>query len=228
MIRNDIILLALELFFCVLLYFVSGLAEKYISTKWRLLYGIPAVLCMFLTALEGFEISLLGLYAGSLLLMTGFFKEKSELRRRACIISAVLILTAVPVSLLNNGYRSISYVSDFKTAMDKIEKHYVLKQHKGIDTAALYEKYLPVFRQAEKNNDEAESCIAWLRLCNEFHDGHVNFSPSGNSRQIVEEALNRVLGNDYGLSLMTLSDGSICAVNVVFRIDNIVQNNGGQ
>ncbi|MBQ8780889.1 MAG: peptidase S41 [Oscillospiraceae bacterium] len=214
MIRNDLILFALELFLCLLLYFIAGFAEKNISKKWRILYAVPIVICIFLTALEGFESSMLGVYIGSVLLLAGFLREDKKTRRLSCVISAVLVLSALPVCLLNKGYRSISYTEDFKTAIGKMEQHYVLAKHKNIDFDALYDKYLPKFRQAENNHDEVENCIAWLEFCSEFHDGHVNFTPNGSYEEMFTAAYNRVLGNDYGLSLMTLSDGTTAAVNV--------------
>lgn len=214
MIQNDIILFALEVFMCAVLFLVAGAAEKYASRKWRVLYLVPAVVCMFLTALEGFEISLLGLYAGSLLLTAGFFREKLKERRIVCSVSALLVVTALPVCLLNKGYRGISYTEDFKNAMAKIEKHYILTEHKGIDLDALYEEYLPLFSEAEKAHDPVANCAAWLGFCGKFNDGHVGFSPSGNSEEITDSAYERIMGNDHGLCIMTLADGTACAVNV--------------
>ena len=214
MIDSDKILLEIGLLLCVILWIMAGIAEKYVSTKWRLAYILPAVLCMFFIAFKGFELSFLGAYIGFALIAAGFFKDSRKLRRVVCIIGAVLMLTAIPISSLNKNYRSVSFTKDFKEAFETIEKHYVLTEHKGIDLDALYEEYLPKFRQAEKNNDEIENCMVWLEFCSEFHDGHVNFMPSGDYEEVMSSVYERVLGNDYGLSVMKLSDGSFCAVNV--------------
>ncbi len=226
MIKGDLILFIAELGFCVLLFILAHFAEKYISSKWRICYLIPAVFCLIFTALGALEICMLGVYIGSAVNIAGFFCEKKKIRQLASGIAAALILTALPASLLYSGYRAASYTEDFKTAFAKMKDHYILAEHKGVDWDALYDEYLTKFRSAEENNDEIENFIYWLEFSSEFRDGHVGYAPDGDYEEISTKAFDRIFGNDYGLSLMSLSDGSVAAVNVDPSLNGIGIKNG--
>lgn len=212
MLYVDVILIALELFAAAGLYILAGVAARVLSSKWKICYAVPAMICMFFAAVWGFEISLLGVYIGACLMIVGLINERVLARRVVSISAGVLILSAVPVSLLNNGYRAPDYAADFQLGFDTLKKHYVLAEYKGIDWDALYEEYLPKFEAVNKAHDAVENDIVWQEFVREFYDGHVSFSPE--SEETDEEAWTRICGNDYGLSLMTLSDGRTVAVNV--------------
>lgn len=213
MILNDFILVVVELLLAVLLYFIAGVAEKYITNKWRACYFIPAVVAIVFITISGFEPLMLGVYLGSVLMLAGFLKDSKIIRRIVSVISAVAVFTALPLCSDNENYRGIDFVADFNSALGDMKEHYVLAEHKNIDWDALYEKYLPKFEAANKSRDEVENYIAWLEFCSEFKDGHVCFAPD-EYETVTEKAYDRVFGNDYGLSLMTLDDGRIVAVNV--------------
>ncbi len=212
MILYDILLVAVVLVGALLLFILAGVAKKYISTKWRAFYCAPAVLAMIFLGVQGFEISLMGAYIGAVLLLAGFIKEDVKVRRIACVGAFVLALITIPVCLFNKGYRSVDYVQDFKDGVESMREHYVLTEHKGVDFDALYEKYLPMFEEANKNHDPVANFIAWSCFCAETHDGHNYFMAK--DVDTMEEAFRVACGNDYGLSLMKLADGSIVAVNV--------------
>ena len=212
MILYDILLIAVVLAGALLLYILAGIAQKYISSKWRAFYCAPAVLAMILLGLHGFEISLFGAYIGAVLLLAGFLKEDVKVRKYTCVGAFVLTLITIPVCIFYKGYRSVDYVQDFKDGVECMREHYVLTEHKGVDFDALYEKYLPRFSEADENHDPVANYIAWCCFCAETHDGHNYFMPK--DEDTVEEAFRLASGNDYGLSLMKLTDGSIVAVNV--------------
>lgn len=212
MILYDILLIVVVLVGALLLYILAGIARKYVSSKWRAFYCLPAVLGMIFLGVEGFEISLFGAYLGAILLMTGFIKDDVKVRRIACVGAFVLTLITIPVCMFNKGYRSVDYVQDFKDGVDMMKEHYILTEHKGVDFDALYEKYLPMFEEANKNHDPVANYIAWCCFCAETNDGHNYFMAK--DQDDMEEAYRRACGNDYGLSLMKLADGSIVAVNV--------------
>lgn len=212
MIRNDIILLVAELVLAVGLVVVAGIAAKYISSKWRICYAVPLVFCMVMLALDGFEKYLLGVYIGAVLMLVGFFTDKASLRRITSALAAIGIIVSVPLCTLAKDYRAADYVKDFEKAFRIMKEHYVLAEYKGVDWDALYDEYLPRFKQATAENDALQNQIAWMEFCAEFKDGHVGYmSDDKNVLKRAEEALS---GNDYGLSLMTLSDGRTAAVNV--------------
>ena len=212
MILYDKILIAVILVCAVLLYILAGIARKYLSTKWRAFYSIPAILTMIFLGMQGFEISMAGAYLGSVLLLAGFIKDDERLRKRVCAGALALALVTIPVCMLNKGYRTPDFVQDFKDGVECMKEHYLLTEHKGLDFDVLYEKYLPMFEEANKNHDPVENFIAWCCFCAETNDGHNYFLPK--DMDDVEEACKRAGGNDYGLSLMKLADGSIVAVNV--------------
>lgn len=212
MILYDKILIAVVLVGAILLYILAGIARKYISSKWRALYCVPAVAGMLFLGAQGFEISMLGAYMGTLLMLAGFIKDNVKVRKYTCVGAFVLALVTIPVCMFNKGYRSVDYVQDFKDGVECMKEHYILTEHKGVDFDALYEKYLPMFEEANKEHDPIANFIAWSCFCAETHDGHNYFMPK--NEDVIEEAYKKACGNDYGLSLMLLADGDIVAVNV--------------
>lgn len=212
MILYDKILIAVVLVGAVLLYILAGIARKYISSKWRALYCVPAVAGMLFLGAQGFEISMLGAYMGTLLMLAGFIKDNVEVRKYTCVGAFVLALVTISVCMFNKGYRSVDYVQDFKDGVECMKEHYILTEHKGVDFDALYEKYLPMFEEANKEHNPVANFIAWSCFCAETHDGHNYFMPK--NEDVIEEAYKKACGNDYGLSLMLLADGDIVAVNV--------------
>ena len=209
----DLLIIIINLAAIAGLYFLAGYATRVISTKWRICYIIPAIVCLAIVALKGYDACMLPAYIGSLLAIAGFINEKEKVRKLSCAASAALIVIAVPICLLNKSYRAADYVQDFKDGFECMQKHYVLAEHKGADWDELYDKYLPMFKKANHEQDAVANYITWMKFCAEFHDGHVGYVPN-NAEDIEDEVKNRLYGNDYGLSLVTLADGSIAAVSV--------------
>lgn len=209
----DLLIIIINLAAIAGLYFLAGYATRVISTKWRICYIIPAVVCLAFVVFKGYDACMLPAYIGSLLPIAGFINEKEKVRKLSSIASAALIVISVPICLLSKSYRAADYVQDFKDGLECMKKHYVLAEHKGADWDELYDKYLPMFREANREQDSVANYIAWMKFCAEFHDGHVGYVPN-NAEDIEDEMKNRLYGNDYGLSLVTLSDGRIAAVSV--------------
>lgn len=212
MIIGDIIFLIVEIIFALLLIIIAEFAVKLISTKWRICYLLPFAIAIIFVTVNGIEISMLSAYLGVVITLTGFFVENKKLRQLTGVLGVVLIGIAFPICSLYPGYRQPDYVKDFKEGFAAMKEHYVLTEHKGIDFDALYEEYLPRFEEANKHHDEVENYLVWSQFCAEFYDGHVYFVP--NSEKTMDEGTARIAGNDYGLSIMTLSSGDYVAVNV--------------
>ncbi len=225
MIAIDISFIIIILLACIALFFVAGYAVKAINSKWKILWCIPVVVCMLISLAEDFEKCLVTVYIASVVLLIGFIKESEKLRKLLSVISAILTLSAIPVCLLSTGYRSTDYVAEFKKGFDGMKEHYVLSAHKNIDWDALYDEYIPKFKAVE---DDIDNFLVWNEFTDEFKDGHVGFSPAGDYDEISEKAYDRVLGNDYGLSLMELSDGKVVAVNVSDSLAQAGIKNGTQ
>lgn len=220
----DIMLIVIELLACLLLWLLAGYAERVISSKWRLCYLAPALLCLLLVFCAGFEPLMIGAYIGSAALAAGFFKDVKKARRTASVVSAALIAAALPFCLLGEGYRNrIDYVADFEKGYRSMKAHYALTKYKDIDWDMLYDKYLPRFKEAKKNRDKNANYIAWCCFCAEFYDGHVGFSAD---EETMKSAEKQAAGNDYGLVIMTLADGKTVAVNVDESLSELGIHNG--
>lgn len=211
MIYSDIYLIAFEFISAVLLYLLAGYATRVLSTKWRLCYVIPSIVCLAACGFKGTDNALFGVYIGAFLLLLGFVWEKCGFRRIVCVVSALLILVSVPVCIISPGYRVPDYLAEFEEGFSTMREHYCLTEHKGIDWDALYEEYKPQFREVDKKHDKVANYILWQQFCEEFYDGHVGYVTDEDT---MEAACEKMYGNDYGLSLMTLENGDTVAVNV--------------
>lgn len=208
---GDLLLIIIELIGAAGLFLLAGYAAEALSPKWRLCYVLPLIICIAVCAVTGFEISLAGVYAGTVILLAGFVREDKKVRRIASAMAGGLTAISIVVCLLNPGYRAVDFTKDFEKGFQTMQERYCLADYKEIDWDALYDTYYPQFQEADKNHDAVENYILWQQFCGEFHDGHVAYSAD---EEIAEQAYERMYGNDYGLALMTLSDGKTVAVNV--------------
>lgn len=201
-------------FLSAVLFMFSYSAEKYITRMWNLAYLFPAVVVIIASAFTGYETCLIPVYAGSALLIAGFIKESGKVRRTVSIVSGAFAVITIPLCMNSVTYRSYDYAEDFKSGMEYIEKHYVLSDYKNIDFDALYDEFLPKFEKVNRSQDEVENLALWTEFCARFNDGHVGYYHRTRSETLLPEMYDRYLGNDYGFSPMTLSDGRTVAVNV--------------
>lgn len=209
----DILLLVFLFLSSLLLFILAGFSEKCKSTKWSVCYIIPAIVTLFIVTFSGFEKYLLGAYFCAVFLTAGTIKNSVKLRRITSSIAALPLLVSIPLCLLNGDYRSYDYAADFQAGFAKMEKYYVLSEHKDIDWDSLYDEYYPQFKAVTRNGDKIDNLTLWTKFCAEFNDCHVSYI-TDNMEDDYTAAMDRVMGNDYGLALMTLSDGRTAAVNV--------------
>lgn len=209
----DIILIVLLLLSSVLLFLLAGFSEKRKSSKWSVCYISHVLAAIFIVTFSGFEKYLLGAYFGAVILTLGAVKNSVKLRRAASSIAALAVLVSIPLCLFNGDYRSYDYAADFQTGFTKMKKYYVLSEQKEIDWDSLYDEYYPQFRTVTREKDEIGNLALWTKFCAEFNDGHVSYATADYEADLAA-AMDGVMGNDYGLALMTLSDGRTAAVNV--------------
>ena len=214
----DIVLVIILLILSAVLWFMAGICDRLKNSKWKLIWLAPAVLCCLLMTISGMDKGLIFAYLGTLILCTGFFTEKMNIRRMLSIISAVTVLATIPLCLCTDIYRRDDYTGDFKEIFKEAKKRYVLTKHKGINWDELYNKYLPQFEKATKDNDAEENYITWAKLCAEFNDGHVGYTTK---ESIVDDAEKRAAGNDHGLVIMKLSDGRFVALNTDLSVQKL-------
>ena len=113
-------------------------------------------------------------------------------------------------AMRNHTYQN--YTDSFVSMTKDMEKYYSLKEWKKIDIPCLREKFLPVVQKAQETNDEGLFSAAMVAYAYNFFDGHVNTWIYGHDPWLRTFQL--LSGNDYGMSMMGLSDGKIVAVQV--------------
>ncbi|MBE6888656.1 MAG: peptidase S41 [Ruminococcaceae bacterium] len=210
----DLVLALLLIVFSAALFVISKAAEKRVTQKWRICYAAPVMAGLVIVGIAGFDSYMLTAYLAAIVLLAGFFVDNGRLRRVASVIAAALAIVTIPVCTMSKGYRAYDYVQDFKDSIKSMESHYVLADHKEIDFDALYDEFLPRFEAVNSSQDEQENLIVWTELCARFNDGHVGYISSKDHEKAMTDMYDKVLGNDYGLAPMTLSDGRTAAVNV--------------
>ena len=208
----DITYIIIELLLMILLFFVAGLSEKYVSNKWRLLYAAPTFLAIVMVVFEGFDIHHIGLYLAVALQIVCLFMEKKGIKRILATSSAVMLVITFCIVSFAPSYHREHYYKDFIEAYDTMKAHYVLTEEKGIDWDKLYDEYEPLFKEVDKTQDFVENYKLWQRFTGEFYDGHVGYQMS--SEGLARMSFCQSYGNDYGLSLARLSTGEYVAVNV--------------
>ncbi|MBQ6040615.1 MAG: peptidase S41 [Oscillospiraceae bacterium] len=223
MIYFDILLFLLALLSCGAAYWLAGYAERVPDTRWRICYLIPAIIGILFSLHEGAEQCMAGVYLALLLLTAGVFSQKAAVRKKAAAAGALCALTALPLCLLIPSYRRKDYAADFRKGFSYMKKYYLLAEHKQLDLDALYQKYLPDFEAATAQKDAIANEIAWTKFCAEFHDGHVGYS---SSRSVSNQALAQASGHDYGLVIVTLSDGKTVAVQTDASLEKYGIRNG--
>ncbi len=153
-----------------------------------------------------------GFYLDILLIVLFFGLRKKKKRKKFLIILITIIaMINLLVCLLIHVYTPFNYVSAFQKVHHDFEKQYVLTDWKNVDMEAKYNKYLPLFEEAEKANDPVADYITWLNYVYDCYDGHVAVEAK---EDIVLEARQRMAGNDYGFSMITRTNGKTEAVLV--------------
>ena len=109
------------------------------------------------------------------------------------------------------NYSHLNWTKAFEKTIDYMEKEYILNDWKEIDYDKIRKELIPKVEVAERNNDEVGYVVALYELKYEFHDGHVTVRGDMNIRN---QAIARLAGNDYGLSMFRASSGEVLAILV--------------
>lgn len=145
--------------------------------------------------------------------------KKRGLRILRSVCTALVTLAVCVLFLVNaiaspmvHNYTRQSYTESFKNMLDTLEKEYCLSTWKDIDYNALYEEYLPRVEEAERNNDEVEYAAIITEVTCKFYDSHTYAYIMSDDMNL--DTREYMAGNDYGLSMIRVDDGSIIAVFV--------------
>lgn len=194
-------------------------------TVWRILCVVPFAVCIVhfvFCHLRGGWLYTLIFYG--VMYLTAVFMGIWQFfagRKHGYRVLAVLVNLFVVLSLLTvltiggmyssiNNYTALGYTEAFRAAVDKMQEEYVLSEWKEIDYDTLEAEILPMVQQAEQEQDMVAYEIALMTYCYRFHDSHVQYNIE--DEQCEEEVRNRLAGNDYGFSMLTLDNGETVAV----------------
>lgn len=200
--------------------------EKRSLFIWRLLCLLPipfAAIHFFIYRLRGLPAHTFVLYGNiyitSLLLALWQFLYR---RKHSYRIMAIAVNFCAALGLLTffsvhsavfasvNNYTAQSYTKSFHSTIHAMQREYVLSEWKEIDYDALERDIMPMVESAEKKQDHIDYGIALMTYAYRFYDGHVAFEAMNDTD--TEVLCERLAGNDYGFSLITLDDGSTIAV----------------
>ena len=171
------------------------------------IYGLQAFWIFFYLYIEAL-IPLINLLPGRKKLPVAI---KSVLSSILALVVCVLFLFDLLGSPIVHNYTRMSYTQSFKKMLATMEKEYCLSSWKKIDYDGLLKEYLPRVEEAEKNNDESAYAAVVTEVTYRFYDYHV-YTALGDD--IYDSVMNSLTGNDYGLSMMKLDDGTVVAIFV--------------
>ncbi|MCR5213829.1 MAG: hypothetical protein K6E10_05400 [Eubacterium sp.] len=130
----------------------------------------------------------------------------------ATLILCLLFLVDFIGNAKIHNYSRYSYTESFTRFLDTMQKEYCLNSWKKMDYDALKSEYMPLVEEAEKSSDEVLYAKIISEITYRYYDSHVSVYFEDIDFDIAVE--DRMAGNDYGFSMVKLSDGSVIAVLV--------------
>ncbi|MCR4940898.1 MAG: S41 family peptidase [Treponemataceae bacterium] len=126
----------------------------------------------------------------------------------AAFFHTLVFPMAVSSAIRNHTHKS--YTQSFVSLTEDMEKYYSLTDWKKTDIAALRDKFLPVVKKAQENDDSGLFLAVIYAYAYYFYDGHVQVFQN---TEAFWRSYMLLSGNDYGFSIVRLDDGSYIAVN---------------
>lgn len=232
---QDKVTLLLELFIIIILFCLI-IAHRLIKKKekdfrlWRIFCLIPFVLCIIHFAFYRFsDWYLTETYYGSIYyasiaiaIWQFFYRRKWGYRITSIIlviyvftqISSTILYTAIENPVIGN-YTRVNYVKCFSGIIKEMKRNYCLNDWKQIDYDFLEEMIMPKVKNAQEEQNEVDFCIALCEYCYYFYDGHVSLDwHSNKGENIYNKAKEKMAGNDYGFSMITLDNNETIAIMV--------------
>lgn len=161
-----------------------------------------------------------GFYLMAVLTAVVPFFLKRKKRVILYVVSSVIAVTGCLYTIVypmvtqcgTRNYTHMNYVDSFHAMVQNMEEYDVLLDWKKIDIKAIEQKILPMVEEARKKEDEALFYAAMCTYTYYFYDGHTWAKPTRSGVQ--EKAEEYLAGNDYGLSMVRLTDGRTIATLV--------------
>ena len=206
------IFIYLEIIICVLIGITMRFEKKRPGNIWRLIYSLPLFIGICMFAFIQFDFKIAGVLLGTCIMCGCLFTSAYKKKQIIAVSSLSVMVLFTVLGFMIKGINNPGFVSDFDYLFNVMREHYVLTDEKSIDWDELYDTYRPLVLNAEIDNDKTEYFKVMTLFTQEFYDGHVSFALNNESDN--HTAMLEAYGNDYGLSLMRLSDGRFVAVNV--------------
>ena len=189
---------------------------------WRLLCLVPLVISavhafIYLTGFPLFVIGHFPLYviALSALLPIPFAKRKIGYKITSAITGIVTCAFGFYYLGMSPNYFNHSresYTESFHSLVQDMDKHYILREWKEVDFAALEDKYMPLVREAEQTQDRGKFTEAVMAFCCELHDGHVPVVTDDEGMIRFASYTMSYKPHEYGLAMVQLDNGDVIAV----------------
>ncbi len=146
-------------------------------------------------------------------------KEKkfhiSNVIKGSIMCGGVVTYFVVIILLVQNtyvtDYSNLGWAESFSCMIDTMSESYVSRNYKNIDFEGLKARFVPMVEEAEKNNDKKAFAKVLLEYQYEFYDSHIWFLQNSN---ILSQAEEELVGNDYGMSMYQISNGDTIAIMV--------------
>nr|MDE7363765.1 hypothetical protein [Ruminococcus sp.] len=110
-----------------------------------------------------------------------------------------------------SDYSHLGLADSFSSMIDSMSVSYSNRNWKQIDFESLKEKYVPLVRDAEENDDKQAFAKVLLEYQYEFYDSHIWFADNCG---VLSQAEEELIGNDYGMSMYKLNNGDTIAILV--------------
>jgi len=218
MIKDDISLIVIGIIFACLIPVLWKKNNLSVKKEIRFIALFPLFFLLFFMMQDGFEISMLPTYIGLILLTLDFiFRDNKKVIINSLTV-VILCASSFGTAYLSKHYRYGEYSREFEEAINDMKEHYILMDYKEVDLDEIYERYLPSFIQADRENSEDLAFNTWSDITNEIQDGHVYVTYLSDNSDIKREHqiayMTERLGLDYGFLLIEKSNGDICFVGV--------------
>lgn len=198
---------------------------------WRMLCILPAIIAtvhafIYLRGYPDFLFGYFPLYGIALfaLLPILFAKRKIGYKIAAVFVGLVTCVFGfyfLGMSPFYFNHSQESYTESFHSLVNDMDRYYILKEWKEVDFAALEEKYMPMVREAEQEQNEDKFADAVMAFCCELHDGHVHVMTDDKDRIGCASYTMSYIPHEYGLAMVQLDNGDVIAVRTTEDVNKL-------
>lgn len=222
-ILNLIINFSVFIYFIVLIIIYNKFKNDEKNLKlWKLLCLVPLLISIIHliiftlgSAFTTIFLMYISIYLPSVLIaLYPLLIKRKVIHKISMVLTVIICLICTLYSLFPTkitNYTRYNLTDAYISLCNYLEKNYIMNEWKKIDYEALRNDGLVLIKEAEQTGDLDKYYEALDNLIDAFHDGHMGLS-FYNKNDYILKKLNQF--NDYGLSLITLDDGTTIAIDV--------------